>query len=46
MRRTNWKAVIMDDDFKMITTPLKKQIKSEYDDIFANRVRKEKVMAI
>jgi hypothetical protein len=30
----------------MITTPLKAQIKTQYEDIFAKRVRKEKLKAI
>lgn len=30
----------------MITTPLKAQIKTEYEEIFAKRVRKEKLKAI
>ena len=46
IRRTNWKSVLDDDDFKMITSPLKKQIKKEYDEVIASRVRKEKAVIV
>lgn len=46
IRRINWKDCIFNDEFEMITTPLKAKIKSEYEEVFARRVRREKIKAI
>jgi hypothetical protein len=42
IRRINWKIVMMDEDFDIITTPLKKKIMIEYEEVTAQRVTKEK----
>lgn len=46
IRRINWKEVVDNDEFRMITVHLKNAVKENYEETISSRIKKEKELII